>query len=135
MFDIGQRLGDAVEKRLGAEEADVGMKLRLPCQMLAAAETDLQPHFARARRKQRCRIERACRRLRYRDGRQQRLHTPGLRLRQGLAGRAAIEAVCGMTGRVGVHAAPKHPRGANVQKAGRFRRQRVSSSLQTEGLE
>ena len=45
-LDRAQRLHDAVLERLAADEADVGMLLGLPQQMLAAAETDLEPYVS-----------------------------------------------------------------------------------------
>ena len=43
---MGQALGDAVDERLAADQADFGMVLGLPDQMLAGAEAHLQPHAA-----------------------------------------------------------------------------------------
>ena len=43
-LDMRQALGDAVEVGLAADQADIGMLLGLPDQMLARAEADLQPH-------------------------------------------------------------------------------------------
>lgn len=53
LLDAGERLGETVDKRLAAYEADVWMGLGLGEQMLAAAEADLQPDFAWAFREQR----------------------------------------------------------------------------------
>ena len=50
-LEAGQRHGDAVEKRLAADEADIGVGLRLLDEMLAGAEADLQPDVRSARRR------------------------------------------------------------------------------------
>ena len=47
LVDRRQQLGDAVDERLAADEADIGILARLRDQMLAAAEADLEPDFAR----------------------------------------------------------------------------------------
>jgi hypothetical protein len=44
-LDAGQRLGDAVDERLAADEADITMRPGLRQQMLAAAKADLEPDF------------------------------------------------------------------------------------------
>src|SRR5262249_55210942 len=41
-----EQLDDAVLERLAADEADVGVPLGLPDEVLTAAEADLQPHLA-----------------------------------------------------------------------------------------
>ena len=48
LVDRDQRLGDAVEKAVGADEADARMRLGLRDQMLGAAEADLEPHVVDA---------------------------------------------------------------------------------------
>src|SRR6185369_7222172 len=65
LLDLREQRGEAVEEGLAADEADPRMTLRLPGQMLAAAEADLEPALSRRRREQLARIERA--RLRDRD--------------------------------------------------------------------
>ena len=52
-LDRRQRLGDAVDERLAADEADVGMGERLGDEMLAAAEADFEPQLARREVEQR----------------------------------------------------------------------------------
>jgi hypothetical protein len=53
LIDAGQRLGDAVDERFAADEADIAMGPRLGDEMLAAAEADLEPDFPRREREQR----------------------------------------------------------------------------------
>ena len=65
-LDPGKRRDDAVEKRLAADNPNIGIGLRLLNEMLACAEPDLQPHFARRRG------ERTPRRQRLRRNRKQR---------------------------------------------------------------
>ncbi len=50
--DCAQHLDDAVLERLAADQADIWIVGRLPDQVLAAAEADLQPDFAGRRREQ-----------------------------------------------------------------------------------
>ena len=52
-----EQRGDAVDERLAADEADVGIVLGLMRQMLARAEPDFQPDRARRERKQARRID------------------------------------------------------------------------------
>ncbi len=48
-LDPGKRRDDAVEKRLAADDPNIGVGLGLLNEMLACAEPDLQPHFTRRR--------------------------------------------------------------------------------------
>jgi len=47
--DGAQHLDDAVLERLAADQADIGVMSRLPDQVLAAAEANLQPDFLNCR--------------------------------------------------------------------------------------
>ena len=53
LVDRRQRLGHAVDERLGADEAGARIGLRLPDQMLGAAEADFEPNVVDRRWKQR----------------------------------------------------------------------------------
>ena len=56
--DMAKQARDAVQERLDADEAGVGICRRLPRQMLAAAKTDLEPKIRLGRVEQRPGIER-----------------------------------------------------------------------------
>ena len=88
----GQQLRHAIDEWLGADEADIWMTRRLPGQMLAAAETDLEPDLAFAI-EQRRRPQLARRSRRDAQRWQQIVDQPLLPLRQRLSRRAAIKPV------------------------------------------
>ena len=52
ILDGAEQAPHAVDERLAADEADVLMLLRLPQQMLARAEADLEPDFFDGHRKE-----------------------------------------------------------------------------------
>jgi erythromycin esterase-like protein len=87
---MGQRLGHAIEERLGADEAMVGQQIGAIGHVLAAAKADLEMQRAIVA-EQRLRRHRAFRR--HRDARQQGIDKRLLALAQGLALGAAIESV------------------------------------------
>lgn len=55
--DVAQRARDAIEKRLDADEADIGIGPGLPSQVFAAAKADLEPKIAQGPIEQTCRID------------------------------------------------------------------------------
>lgn len=55
--NVAQRARDAIEKRLDADEADIGMGSGLPSQVFAAAKADLEPKIALGPIEQTCRIK------------------------------------------------------------------------------
>ena len=59
-FDLGEEFGDAFEEGFSADDADLRVYGRLPCQVFAAAEADFEPGFACVR-EQGERLERAVR--------------------------------------------------------------------------
>ena len=61
-LDVAEQLDDAVHERLAADQADVGVAARLPGEVLAAAEADLQPNRAHLAGEQRRRRERGVQR-------------------------------------------------------------------------
>ena len=52
LFNSGKRLGDPIDERLAADEADVAMGAGLRQQMFAAAKADLEPDFAGGEREE-----------------------------------------------------------------------------------
>ena len=58
-FDQAQQIGDAVDEGIATDEADVGVRLGLLGQMLAAAEPDFQPNLAGGFGKNRANVQKA----------------------------------------------------------------------------
>src|SRR5579883_1792486 len=88
LFDRRQRLGDAVDERFGADEADIAMRQGLGDQMLAAAKADFEPDLAGLERKKRRAIK--PRRDAHFDLRQQFTQQRCVMAAQGLAMRPSI---------------------------------------------
>src|SRR6185437_13649615 len=90
-LDLAEQLGDAVLEDLAADDADVAMRRRLGGEMLAAAEADLEPDIVHRRGEQRGGIERARRRQRDGEARQQRVDQALLAGMQLPAASASVE--------------------------------------------
>ena len=56
-LDLRKQLDDPVFENLAADEADFRMPFGLPCEMLASAETNLEPNGASQSAKQRARVK------------------------------------------------------------------------------
>ena len=82
-----KQTGDAVDEGLAANEADVGMLLRLPQQVLARAEADLEPHLPHRNREERAEV------LRRAYAAAESIRFEGVRFR----GDIAVEAASGAT--------------------------------------
>ena len=95
VLDMAQQGGDAVDKGLAADEADIGMGFGLPGQMLAGAEADFQPAGLTGRSEQRRQIDRAALGKPDQKVRQQGLDQPGAALAQRPALAAAVKPVPG----------------------------------------
>jgi hypothetical protein len=54
LIDLAQQPGDAIDKRLAADKASIGMRRRLPRKMLTGAETNFEPQPVRRIRARRC---------------------------------------------------------------------------------
>ena len=54
IFDGAKQAAHAIDERLAADKADMGVVLRLPDQMLARAEADLKPHLTDRDREDSC---------------------------------------------------------------------------------
>jgi hypothetical protein len=82
----------AVDERLAADQPDRGVAGRLPGQVLAAAEADLEPVAGARGAEQRCEVERRTRRQVDRQRRQQLVEQPLLGSAQRPAAPPAVEA-------------------------------------------